>query len=335
MRRAVIRGTGMYVPEKVVKNEEFNEMYKKDVATFLREKRNIHERRYMDSSQATSDLIIPAAQQALTASGIRAEALDLIIVSTDTPDYLSPSTAAVVQHRLGATNAGAFDINSACAGFVTALDMANKYIVADKQYLNILVVGAYGMTKYLNYDDYKIATLFADGAGAVVLQAKEDASEADGVHCATLFADGQYHDYMGVYAGGTRFPVTHEVIENKRHLLDFAKKIPIETNGTHWPRLTNILLDRMKKKATDIDHFFLTQINIQSIHEALDNLGLPHSKSHNVMDRYGYTGSACIPMAIHDAVVAKKLKKGDLVFMLGSGGGLSMAALSLTWDYDT
>src|SRR5258708_5932717 len=205
MRRAVIRGTGMYVPEKVVKNEEFNDMYKKDVATFLREKRNIYERRYMDPSQATSDLIVPAAQQALAASGIRVEALDLIIVATDTPDYLSPSTAAVVQYRLGAKQAGAFDINSACAGFVTALDMAAKYIAADPQYRNVLVVGAYGMSKYINYDDYRIATLFADGAGAVVVQASED--DSLGVQGATLFADGQYHDYMGVYAGGTRTPM--------------------------------------------------------------------------------------------------------------------------------
>lgn len=333
MRRAVIRGTGLYAPERVVKNDYFNEMYKKDVDTFLREKRNIFERRYMSADQATSDLIVPAAKQAMDAAKITAKDLDLIIVSTDTPDYLSPSTASVVQYRLEAKNAGTFDINSACAGFVAALDMASKYIASDVQYRNILVVGAYGMTKYLNYDDYKIATLFADGAGAVVVQARDD--DAAGVQCATLFADGQYHDYMGVYAGGTRTPITHEVIEKKRHLLDFAKKIPIETNGTHWPRLTRILLDRMHKTEKDIDHFFLTQINIQSIHEALDKLGLPRSKSHNIMDRYGYTGSACIPMALHDAVVQHKLKKGDLVFMLGSGGGLSMAALSLVWDYDT
>ena len=140
---------------------------------------------------------------------------------------------------------------------------------------------------------------------------------------------------MRIYAGRTRTPVTQEWREQKKHQLDFAKKIPIETNGTHWPRLTRILLDRLHKTEKDIDHFFLTQINIQSIYEALDNLGLPHSKSHNVMDRYGYTGSACIPMALHDAVSQHKLKKGDLVFMLGSGGGLSMAAAALTWDYDT
>ncbi len=333
MIRAVIRGTGMYAPEKVVSNQYFNELYGKDVDSFLREKRNIFERRFMSAEQCTSDLIVPAAEQAMKNAGISAGDLDLILVSTDTPDYLSPSTAAVVQYKLKAKNAGAFDINSACAGFVTALDMASKYVI-DPQYKNILVVGAYGMTKWLNYDDFKIATLFADGAGAVVVQARET-DQDEGVLTSTLFADGQYHDYMGVYAGGTFRPMTHEVLEKKQHLLDFAKKIPIETNGTHWPRLTRILLDRLHKTEKDISHFFLTQINIQSIYEALDNLGLPHSKSHNIMDRYGYTGSACIPMALHDAVAQHKLKKGDLVFMLGSGGGLSMAATSLVWDYDT
>jgi 3-oxoacyl-[acyl-carrier-protein] synthase-3 len=324
----------MYAPEKVVRNEEFNKMYGKDVDTFLREKRNIFERRYMSAEQSTSDLIVPAAEQALKNAKVSADQLDLIIVSTDTPDYLSPSTAAVVQFKLKAKNSGAFDINSACAGFVTALDMASKYIAADTQYRNILVVGAYGMTKYLNFDDYKIATLFADGAGAVVVQARDGGAD-EGLLASTLFADGQYHDYMGIYGGGTSRPVTHDLLEKKGHQLDFAKKIPIETNGREWPRLTRILLDRLHKTEKDIDHFFLTQINIQSIHEALDNLNLPHSKSHNVMDRYGYTGSACIPMALHDAAAQHKLKKGDLVFMLGSGGGLSMAAAALRWDYDT
>ncbi len=330
-RTAVIRGTGMYAPEKVIKNEEFNKMYGKDVDTFLREKRNIFERRHMAKDQATSDLILPAALEAMKNAGVASEDLDLIIVSTDTPDYLSPSTASVVQYRLGAKNSGAFDVNSACAGFVTALDMAAKYIAADVKYKNILVVGAYGMSKYLNYDDFKIATLFADGAGAVVVKAEDKG----GVLAAELFADGQYHDYMGVYAGGTKIPMTHEVLEKREHLLNFAKKIPIETNGTQWPRLTHKLLERLHKKTADIDHFFLTQINIGSIHEALDNLGLPHSKSHNIMDRFGYTGSACIPMALHDAVKQHKLKKGQTVFMLGSGGGLSMAALAMEWGYDT
>lgn len=332
IRRATIAGTGMYVPERVVKNQYFNDMYKKDIDTFLKEQRNIHERRWMAPEQATSDLIVPAAEEAMKNAGITVRDLDLIVVATDTPDYLSPSTAAVVQHKLKAVNAGTFDINSACAGFVTALDLASKYIAADKRYKNILVVGAYGMSKYLNFDDFKIATLFADGASAAIVQPSKDDT---GVLAAELYTDGQYHDYMGVYAGGTYQPITHQVVENKGHLLNFAKKIPIETNGTHWPRLTNILMDRVQKQPQDIKHFFLTQININSINEALDNLKMPRTLSHNIMDRFGYTGSAAVGMCVADAARSHKLKKGDLVMLLGSGGGLSMAALAMTWSYDT
>lgn len=332
VRRATIAGTGMYAPEKVIKNGFFNELYKRDIDTFLREQRNIFERRYMTPEQTTSDLIVPAAEEAMKNAGITAADLDLIIVSTDTPDYISPSTAAVVQHKLKATRAGTFDINTACAGFVTAVDMAAKYIGADSRYRNVLVVGAYAMSKWLNFDDYKIATLFADGAGAVVMQPSKG---TQGVLASELYTDGQYHDYMGIYAGGSFRPVTHEVIENRQHLLDFAKKIPIETNGTHWPRLTRMLLDRIRKTPADVNRFFMTQININSIHEALDNLGVPREKSHNIMDRYGYTGSAAVGMAVADAARAGKLKKGDLVILLGSGGGLSMAAVAVEWGYDT
>lgn len=323
----------MYAPEKVVKNQFFNEKYGIDIDTFLREKRNIFERRYMAPEQATSDLIVPAAQDALKAAGITAEDLDLIVVSTDTPDYISPSTAAVVQHKLGARNAGTFDINTACAGFVAALDIGGKYIKADTRYKHVLVVGAYGMTKYLDWDDYKIASLFADGAGAAVLKATEDSNT--GILASQLYTDGQYHDYMGIYGGGTFMPLTPETMAKKAHLLNFAKKIPIETNGTHWPRLINMLLDRTNEKVGNIQAFFLTQINIQSIHETLDKLGVDRSKSHNIMDRYGYTGSAAIGMAIADAAKQHKLKKGDLIMLVGSGGGLSMAAMAMRWGYDT
>lgn len=333
-RRGTIIGTGYYVPERVVPNSFFNDLYKKDIDSFLKAQRNIYERRWMDPQQTTSDLIVPAAQQALKNAGLTSEDIDLIIVSTDTPDYLSPATACVVQHKLKAHKAAAFDINSACAGFVVALDMANKYLIADKRYRNILIVGAYAMSKWLNFDDFKIASLFADGAGAAVVQATESPDKG-GVLATELFADGQYHDYMGIYGGGAFRPMTQDVLNHKGHLLDFAKKIPIETNGTHWPRLTYKLMDQIGKTPQDIRHFFMTQININSIHEALDNLKLPRELSHNIMDRFGYTGSAAVPMALADAVEKKKLKKGDLIILLGSGGGLSMAACALEWGYDT
>lgn len=332
LRRATIAGTGMYAPERVIKNQYFNDLYKKDLDTFLREQRNIFERRWMSEDQRTSDLIIPAAEQAMKVAGITAQDLDLIIISTDTPDYLSPSTASVVQNRLQATKAGTFDINTACAGFVTACDIASKYIAADSRYQNILVVGAYAMSKYLNMADYKITSLFADGAGAAIIQPAKDTA---GFLASELYTDGQYHDYMGIYAGGSAQPITSDVIAANKHLLDFPKRIPPETNGIHWPRLAKSLLQRLGKMPQDIDQFFITQFNVQSIYETLDRLELPRDRAHYIMDRFGYTGSASIGMALADAAAQHKMKKGDLVFMLGSGGGMSMAALALEWGYDT
>ncbi|NCN95760.1 MAG: ketoacyl-ACP synthase III [Bdellovibrionales bacterium] len=328
-RQSQITGCGLETGSRLVPNQYFNDLYGKDIDTFLKEKRNIHQRYFMGEDQATSDLILPAAEKAMKQAGIKATDLNLIIVATDTPDYISPSTAAVVQYRLGAENAGVFDLNTACAGFVTALDTASKYISADDNFEHILVVGAYGMSRYLDFDDYKIASMFADGAGAVILSR----SEKPGILASKLYADGQYYDYMGIYAGGTRHKITPEVLEEKSHLLKFAKKIPTETNSIQWPRLTHDLLQQIEKYPKDIDHFFLTQLNIETIHSALDALELDRSKSHNVMDKFGYTGSACIPMALADAQEQGKLNKGDLVFMLGSGGGMSMAALALEWGY--
>ena len=328
MPKAVISGTGLYVPKKCVKNSYFNDLYKKDIDSFLIENRNIHQRYFMAEDQATSDLIVPAAQRAMDDAEITAKDLDLIIVSTDTPDYLSPSTASVVQHKLQATQAGSYDINSACAGFVTALDQAYKYIQSDKTYRNILVVGAYGMSKYLNFEDFKIATLFADGAGAVVVQSQPGEQEH---YASQLMTVGMYHDYMGIYAGGTYEPITEKGLENKRHLLDFAKKIPIETNATYWPKLAHNLLDRLHLKLDQIDHFVFTQININSIRDAMDKMKVPHERAHNIMDRFGYTGSACIPMALADGAQQNKYKAGDKIMLLSSGGGMSLAANIITW----
>lgn len=327
MPRAAVTGTGMYAPERVVPNAFFDQLYGRDISSFLVEKRNIRERRWMSPDQATSDLAVPAARQALEQAGVRAEDLDLIVVSTDTPDQPSPSTAAVLAHKLGAVGAGTFDVNTACAGFVTALDIASKYVATDTRYQRVLVVGAYAMSKWLNLDDYKIATLFADGAGAVVLQPVEQG----GILGSQLWTDPQYWDHMGIYAGGSKIPIDHGVLDRREQLLSFPKRIPPETNGIHWPRLARELLGRIGRRPDEVKHWFLTQFNVASIHETLDALGVPRERGHLVMERYGYTGSASIGMCIADAAAAGKVAPGDLCVLIGSGGGMSMATLALEW----
>jgi 3-oxoacyl-[acyl-carrier-protein] synthase-3 len=323
-RRAEIVGTGMYVPSHIYPNSYFDELLGEDVDTWLRENVQIFERRWTGPDESTANLAENAARKALAAAQIDPQDLDLIILSTDTPEFVSPSTATVVQHRLGATRSGTFDLNAACAGFVTALDMGSKYIQSDEQYKNILVIGAYNMSKFLNMSDKKTVTLFADGAGAVVLRATD--RENTGLLASKLETKGQYNEWMGIYSGGTRTPVDIEVLNQKTHLLQFVKKFPKELNPETWSRLALELCEKAGVKPKDISRYFITQININSIFEMMDILGEPHEKAETIMHYYGYTGSACIPMGLDQAVQKDKIKKGDLIMFIGSGGGLAFAA---------
>lgn len=323
MRNSVIVGSGLYVPEKIIPNSYFNELLGEDVDTWLRENLTIRERRWCSENQSTADLAVNAALKALESAGISANQLDLLIIATDTPEYISPSTASVVQYRIGAKNAGTFDINTACAGFVTALDTAGKFIQADEKYKYVLVIGAYAMSKYLDLTDKKTVTLFADGAAAVVL--KSEMNPENGFLTGLLFTEGQYSDWMGIYAGGTHLPVTHKVVENRDHLLKFVKKFPKEINPKTWTKMIKESCKKSNISPTEIDHYFFTQININTIWETLANLGVEKNKAHTIMHKYGYTGSACIPMAFDDAVKEGKVKKGDLICFMGSGGGLAFA----------
>ncbi len=329
MRNAVIKSVGAYAPERVIPNSYFNEILGEDVDTWLRTNLTIKERRWSSEEQATSDLAVEAAKVALERASLKPEDIDLLIVTTDTPDFISPSTASVVQDKLKAINAGTFDINTACAGFVTGIDTAAKFIKADDNYNNVLVIGAYAMSKYLDLKDKKTVTLFADGAGAVVLSA-EDTNER-GYLGSKLYSEGQYNGWMGIYGGGTKNPLTPKSVEQKDHLLKFVKKFPKEINPTTWTRMIKEVTSKQNVTPADVNHYFLTQININSIWETMDNLGVERKRAHTVMDRFGYTGSACIPMALNDAYEKGELKKGDLLVFMGSGGGLAFACALFKW----
>ena len=328
MRTASVTGTGLYAPDRVVSNAYFNELYGEDVDSFLREHRNIHERRYAADGQSTSDLATEAARDALADAGLTATDVDLIVVSTDTPDFISPSTSAVVQDKLGAPNAATFDINTACAGFVTALDTGRKFLEADPQYEHVLVIGAYLMSRFIDFDAKNIASLFADGAGAAVLSATDaDAEAPQGIQTSVMKSEGQYHSYMGIYDGGAAAPITNG--SERTQKLEFRTKFPDGFNPDHWSALVHDLCERLDVTPQDVDRYFFTQINIESIRETLDRLDLPREKAHNVMDRFGYTGNACVAMALADADDQGLLHDGDLVFLIASGGGAAIAGMAL------
>lgn len=329
MAFANIIGTGIYVPEKIVTNDDLSRILGEDINEFVTHVLGIHERHVCAQDESTADLATNASRHALEAARIDASELDLIVLATDTPEQLSPATSVVVQHRLGAVNAGTFDVNCACAGFVTALDTASKFIIADSAYRNVLVVGAYAISKYVDWHDKKTATIFADGAGAIVLQANQD---RPGFLAGKLYADGSFHDHMGIYAGGTHLPITNEVIdEGVWTKVRFAKKYPAEVNTEGWPAIVGQVLDKAHLKLNDIKLFLFTQVNLKTIKEVMDKLELPMERTHTIMQKWGYTGSACIPMVLHDAVNAGKLKRGDNVIMCASGGGLNMACVAFRW----
>lgn len=323
MRNAKIAGTGAAVPDRVVPNSWFNEQLGEDVDTWLRENVQIYERRWLSENESVADLCEKAALQAIARAEITASDLDLIIVATDTPEFISPSTAAVLQDRLKATNAGSFDVNTACAGFVSALDTGFKYIASDEQYEHVLVIGAYAMSKYLNLKDKKTVTLFADGAGAVVLSSIKG-NEA-GQLCAMQSTKGEYNSWMGIYAGGSNTPVSPEVVARGDHKLKFVKKFPKELNPTMWSDMALKMTEKAGKDINEVKMFFMTQININSIYEMLEILKLPQDRAITIMHHYGYTGSAAIPMALNQAVEQNKIKRGDLITLIGSGGGLAFA----------
>jgi 3-oxoacyl-[acyl-carrier-protein] synthase-3 len=328
MPYAKIIGTGSYVPDTIITNADLSCALGEDISEFVSQVIGIEERRVCAEDESTADLGFNASARALEDAGIVAEDLDLIILATDTPEYLSPATSVVVQHRLGAKNAGTFDVNCACAGFVTALDTASKYIAADASYQHILVVGAYAISKYVDWTEKKTSTIFADGGGAVVLKS----SKMPGFLASKLVADGSFHDHMGIYAGGTHMPVTEEVLrEGAWTKVRFAKKYPPEVNLQGWPRIVADVLKKSGLTLDDVGLFLFTQVNLSTIKEVMKGMGLPMSRTHTVMGKWGYTGSACIPMVLDDAVREGKLKRNDVVVMCASGGGLNMACAAFRW----
>ncbi|MDQ6785361.1 MAG: ketoacyl-ACP synthase III [Acidobacteriota bacterium] len=332
MRNARIIGTGIHVPEKILTNDDLSRILGESINEFVETKVGIFERHITAENESVADLATEAAKNALEDARIKADKIDLIVLATDTPEYISPATSVIVQNRIGAKNAGTFDINCACAGFVTALDTASKYIIADAQYKNVLVVGCYAMSKFLDWTEKKTATLFADGAGAVVLQAVETDGNASGFLASKLVADGSYAEFMGIFAGGTKTPIDAKVLaENKWNKLRFVQKYPPEINIEGWQKIVCEVLEKAHLSLEDVNLFLWTQVNISTIKIVMKALKIPFERTHTIMQKWGYTGSACIPMVLHDAIENRKLKRADTVVLCASGGGLNMACIVMKY----
>jgi len=328
-RNVQILSTGSYVPERVVTNEEVDALLGERTSDWLIANVGIRQRRWMVNDQVTSDLIVEASQKALQRAEINAADLNLIIVSTDTPDYLSPSTSVVVQAKLGAERAGCYDVNSACAGWVTALDQGARYLMTEPSMRYILVAGGYGMSRYLDFKDKKTANLFADGAGAAVL----GVSEERGFLASNLLAVGSFHDALGIYEGGTYRPATLEnIAQFGAPKVEFVKKFPRTFNTEYWPKLMQGALDKAGLTFDNVDHYFFTQLNLRTIEHMMDLLKQPIEKTHWVMDKWGYTGSPCVVMALDDAIAQNKgPRPGEVILFCASGGGITMAASVWRW----
>jgi 3-oxoacyl-[acyl-carrier-protein] synthase-3 len=329
MRHPIILATGSYVPDRIVTNAEVDALLGAATDAWLVENVGIRTRRWMAPEQTTSDLIAAAAVRALARAGLAAGDLDLIIISTDTPDYLSPGTSVVVQHKLGAAHAACYDVNAACAGWVTALDQGARYLKTEPTMRYVLVAGGYGMSRFLDFRDKKTANLFADGAGAAVL----GVGEGPGFLGSSLLAVGAYYDALGIYGGGAQRPSTPQnVAQYGAPKVEFVKKFPRTFNTDYWPQLMQRALDKAGFTFGDVDHFYFTQLNLRTIEAMMAQIGQPLAKTHWVMDKWGYTGSPCVVMALDDAIArGKGPQRGQVVLFCASGGGITMAASVWRW----
>jgi len=327
-RIANIIATGHYVPERRVTNAELTEHFTQlglpEVVDKLEASSGIRQRYYAPEDWATSDVALPAAREALERAGRSPSEVDLIILGTDSPDYITPATSTVLQEKLGAKNAGTFDVGCACASFPTALASAAGLIATNSAINTVLVIGVYMMHRLADPDDPMIF-FYGDGAGAAVVEPGNE----PGFIGTAMRADGAYAHHWGIYAGGTKEPASVGAIEAGRTNVRLVHRYPPEINEEGWPILFHKLARENDFTVDDVDQLLFTQVNRETIEHVSAAIGLPVEKAHMIMETCGYTGSACIPMAMDDAIQKGKIHSGDLIVMIGSGVGYNQAATAI------
>ncbi len=325
--RARISGWGKSLPERVLTNAELEKMVETS-DDWIHSRTGIRERRIAGPNETTFTLAVEAGRQALRAAGTAALDVDLIIVCTFSPEFGGmPSTASLVQHALGATRAGAFDLNAACSGFIYGLAMAQATINAGMND-TVLVIGAETMSRLLDWSDRSTCVLFGDGAGATLLQS---GPESAGLLSCVLGSDGSGGELLYVPAGGSRHPASLQSVEGAQHFIRMNGKEVYKFAITAAPRAALEAVARAGLSMEDVDLFIPHQANTRIIHSAAASLGLTLERVFINVDRYGNTSAASIPIALCEAVESGRIGPGDTVLLSGFGGGLTWGAAVIQW----
>jgi len=325
IRSVKIKGTGSYAPKRVVSNSELAER----VSTsdeWIFENLGIRERRIATADEFTSDLAYKAAQNALDNAGLLAKDIDLIIVATATPDRLAPSTACIVQEKLGASNAAAFDISAVCSGFLYAFAIGSQFIAAG-MYQNVMVIGADTFSKITNWDD-RSCVFFGDGAGAAVLTHTENGK---GLLAVDLYADGTGKWNFTVPAGGSEIPATTDSVEKGLHKFVMNGKAVFETATKVLPKAIEDVLKRCSLEVKDVNFLIPHQPSIKILKKTAELIDLPFDKVKTNMDRYANTSGGTIPILLDEVNRSGVLNDGDVIVFAAVGSGWTWGAAVMKW----
>ena len=322
--------TGMFAPDNEVRNEDLAELgYDSD---WIIQRTGIKSRRHVEEGQATSDMATKAAQACLANAGVEPDEIDLIIVATMTPDHYTPSAACLTQAKLGCRKAAAFDLNSACSGFVYAMTTAGN-ILSNGNCQKALVIGSETMSMVVDPSDKKTYPLFGDAAGAVLLEAdpKPEPETSPGFLTYRLASVGEMSDCLLIPAGGSRQPLSQEALDTRSQFLRMDGRTVFKWAVRLVPEITREMLDAVNLTLDDVDWFIYHQANKRIIYSVADELGVDLDKVMINLERYGNTSAASIPITLHEGHTAGHFKRGDLIALAGFGAGLTWASGILRW----
>lgn len=326
MIHARITGTGSFAPKKVVTNHDLEKLI--DTSDeWITERTGIKERRIVEKGQTTSDLAYEASRKALKAAGIGAHDLDLILVATMTPDTILPSMGCVLQDKLGAKNAAAFDIAAACSGFIYGMSVADAFIRSET-YKNILLVGAEVISRFMDWEDRTTCILFGDGAGAVVIQRH---TGKRGILSTHLHSDGSLGNLLYVPAGGAQHPASLETVQKRMHFIKMKGNETFKAAVRALEGVVQEALEHNKVKPEEIDYLVPHQANLRIIQAMAQRLNMPMEKVVLTLPKYGNTSAASIPMALDEAVRDNRIRENHLLLFEAFGGGLTWASALVRW----